>query len=55
MPLPQFPIPLPTPVYNMPPGSAAIALPLLSLGREVGGAVWVLIGWGCLTGMCTGG
>ncbi len=50
VPLPQFPIPLPTPVYNMPPASAAIALPLLPLGREVGGAVWVLIGWGCLTG-----
>lgn len=42
--------PLPTPAFNLPPGSALIALPFLPLGRELGGITWLLLGFGCLVG-----
>lgn len=41
---------LPSSVFNLPPASAAIAVPLLPLGRELGGLVWLLIGMACLVG-----
>ena len=36
--------PLPTPVFNQMPGAALIAIPLLPLGREFGGLVWLVLG-----------
>jgi hypothetical protein len=43
-------LPLPTPVFNLPPAAPAIAVPLLPLGREVAGIAWLVAGVGALSG-----
>jgi hypothetical protein len=40
--------PLPSPVFNLPPGSAIVAVPLVPLGRDLGGLVWLILGVACL-------
>lgn len=41
--------PMPTPVFNLPPAAALLAVPLIPLGRELGGFVWLALNLGAIS------